>query len=220
MPTQFRIESHLPIPADVLWRVRVSPTFMSHLVSTGALSRMTATPATPLPSRSSTAFRRTQIYVPINLDIPDIVKPVFDDTFLEVSDTQTFDERIPLKQEFSVRPAIMTDLVKTEGTLELIDLGDGSCNHVLEGECDVMVPVLGWYVEQAVVANMNTFYKKYGTYVNMFKESLMQKFGGEGVTLNEAVEKMLADDEKHVIEQQQTSSAETKVDAEKESVRA
>lgn len=198
MPTNFHIETFLPIPADLLWRVRVSKPFMSHLVSNGALNRMDATPAR-LVSGQRSIYTRVQTYVPATMEIPDIVKAVFDDSYIEITDTQTWDEGRPLRQSFSIRPGVMSDYVRTEGEIRMQEVGDvagegGGCLQVLSGECRVSMPFLGWYVEQAIVANMRTFYEGYPGHVAAFVDMVVNRWGdGRIESLRQAVDNMLAE---------------------------
>eukprot|EP00177_Eucheuma_denticulatum_P003688 GFKZ01006686.1.p1 GENE.GFKZ01006686.1~~GFKZ01006686.1.p1 ORF type:complete len:211 (-),score=28.18 GFKZ01006686.1:669-1301(-) len=199
MPTAFTVECNLPIPAHILWRVRVSPTFMSHLVNTGALTRMDASASTPLSGQSS-LYSRIQTYVPSQADIPDVVKGMLDDSILEVTDTQTWDENKPGRQSFSIHPTppVLADLVKTSGELVVEDAkeGDaGSCRHVLSGRCEVSVPMLGWYLEQTIVSNMRKFYAEYPHHIAAFVDTVVNRWGnGRKESLACAVDKMLAEE--------------------------
>lgn len=209
MPSSFHVEVQLPIPADVLWRLRASPPFASFLVSIGALNRMESSPARRVPGHP-TLCTRTQTYVPATISIPDIVKPIFDDSVIEICDTQTWDDSSrTMEQRFEIRPSVLADLVKSHGKLVLspaskIAVGDsledmeqeqGSCLHVLQGECGVGIPFLGWYVEQAIIANMQTFYGQYPGHIQRFVDMVVKRWGtGDVSSLRMAVDKMLSEE--------------------------
>lgn len=128
------------------------------------------------------------------------MKTVFDDSYIEITDTQTWDESRPLCQTFSVRPGVMSDYVKSEGELrmqETRDVGGGGeegCLQLLSGQCSVSIPFVGWYVEQAIVANMTAFYEEYPKHVAAFVDMVVKRWGDGSIeSLRDAVDKMLAE---------------------------
>lgn len=154
---------------------------------------------------------RVQKYVPADIVIPDIVKPVFDDSYIEISDTQTWHKTTPQNgihcQTFEIKPSVMADIVTSSGKLvvkpgcandsdaENKPQSSESCVHTLTGECRVAVPFLGWYVEQAIIGNMQTFYKQYPGYIQRFVEMVVNRWGnGHPSSLRRAVDKMLAEE--------------------------
>lgn len=175
---------------------------------------MDATPARRVAGHRP-LFTRVQTYVPATVEIPDIVKPVFDDSYIEITDTQTWDDTTPLRQSFSIRPGVLADFVKSEGQVVMEALSDGGavingegkdakrgdlrgvdgCLHVLSGECRVSIPFVGWYVEQAIVANMTTFYDAYPKHVKAFVDLVVKRWGDGSVeSLRDAVDRMLAEE--------------------------
>lgn len=201
MVSAFCVEVTLPIPADVLWRVRSSRAFMGFLVSQGALNRMDATPARQVPGQRS-AYTRVQTYVPADVAIPDIIKPIIDDSYIEITDTQTWDESLrPLEQSFKIRPSALGDIVKSSGRLVVRPIdspaankdNDHSCLHTLSGECAVTFPFIGWYAEQAIIDNMRNFYKTYPAHIADFVDMIVKRWGdGSKESLRSAVDAMLA----------------------------
>jgi len=207
MVSSFSVEVELDIPRDLLWELRSSAFFMKFLVSNGALNRMDATPAIEVEGQG-TARTRKQVYVPKTFQIPEIVKPIFDESYIEITDTQTWDDiRTPYEQGFSIQPSVMPNIVKSAGKLILLNLErdesedskealrEERCLHVLRGECSVAVPVIGYYVEQAIIANMHTFYNNYPSHINAMKNVLIKTYGdGSDKSLRAAVQRVLAEE--------------------------
>lgn len=205
MPSSFHVESYLPIPADIFWQLRATPPFAEYLVSAGALSRLESTTPRLIPGHPP-RYSRVQTYVPATMDIPDIIKPIIDDSYIEVSDTQSWDANLEdeFRQTFEVRPSILTDLVKTYGQLSikppplqisLAEQSQHSCRHILSGECCVSIPFLGWYAEQAIISNIKTFHESYPKYIQGFVDMVVRRWGdGDPQSLREAVERMLAEE--------------------------
>lgn len=204
MVSAFSVEVKLSIPADVLWRVRASKQFMSFLVSQGALNRMDASLPRTLPA-SRTAYSRVQTYVPAEVSIPDMIKPIIDDSYIEITDTQTWDDvEKPLEQTFQIQPSFLPNLVKSNGRLSVKPLesdlanneADGSsCLHTVSGECSVSVPLIGWYAEQAIIDNMRNFYDSYPDHVSNFVNMVVNRWGNGSVdSLRAAVCNMLAEE--------------------------
>lgn len=198
MVSPFEVSVTLPIPREVLWRVRSTRTFMRFLVSNGALRRMDATPIKCEDDRTCTCV---QTYVPAKISIPDVVRTVFDDSYLEVRDFQSWSENVPYVQGFDIRPGVLADIVTSSGKLVLgvaepregEKVGVEQCVHSLVGSCAVAVPMLGYFVEQAIIANMNDFYDEYVGHIDAFVQMLVQEFGdGSRDSLNSAVDNMLA----------------------------
>lgn len=238
MPTPFKVTVRLNIPREQLWRIRASKTFMDFLVSNGALTRMEASPATqPQDAETPTQRTRRQTYIPGDVVIPDIVKPIIDDSYIEIQDVQLWDEAKPYIQNSMIRPAILGDVVTTTACLSLeedVEINDDGANnninrdendnniqlvnnsndvednvakpvesesnsvgclHTLTGNVTVGVPFIGYYVEQAIVANMNQFYSYYPAHVDDFISVLVNKYGdGSRASLNSAIDRMLADE--------------------------
>lgn len=196
MVSSFSVSVSLNIPHDLLWRVRASKSFMRFLVSNGALNKMDATEAQYVDA-SETLRTRTQTYVPAEISIPEIVRPLFDDSHIEVRDIQTWDETAPYVQTFDIKPGIMADIVKSTGRLTLEAYGEKGthCMQTIAGECDVGIPLLGWYVEQAIIANMKSFYKEYGRHVDSFVSMVVQKYGdGTRGSLRKGIDRLCADE--------------------------
>ena len=196
MVSEFSISVHLNIPRDLLWRVRATKTFMQFLVSNGAINRMEATRAQRVAG-SDSRMSRIQTYVPAEIRIPDVVKPIFDDSYLEIKDRQTWDEEVPYEQTFDIKPGIMCEVVKSGGTLTLEASGnkDEICVHTLAGQCRVSIPFLGWYVEQAIIDNMKHFYKGYAKHIDDFVNMVVHKYGDGSVSsLRMAIDRLCADE--------------------------
>lgn len=96
----------------------------------------------------------------------------------------------------------MPDLVKSNGVLSLEPLRatpgeealDG-CLHTLAGECSVSVPFIGWYAEQAIIDNMQTFYDNYPPLIADFVTMVVDRWGDGSVrSLRSAVDNMLAEE--------------------------
>lgn len=198
MPTPFKFTVKLNISRELLWRVRASKTFMSFLVSDGALNRMDATPPkVPSDATSPSARTRKQTYVPANVIIPDMIKSIIDDSYIEISDCQTWDENNPFVQHSVVKPTILGDVVTTTATLTMSEdeQENNVCVHTLAGTVTVLVPFLGYYVEQAVVSNMQQFYTDYASHVSNFVQMVISKYGdGTMSSLPRAVDHILAEE--------------------------
>lgn len=120
MPTPFKFTVSLDVPREFIWRIRASKTFMQFLVTNGALGRMEATaPTTPEDASSATMKTRRQTYVAGDVTIPDMIKPLLDDSYIEVSDIQTWDEAIPYLQHSTIHPTILGDVISTTACLSL-----------------------------------------------------------------------------------------------------
>lgn len=221
MPTSFKFTVRLEVDRDIIWRIRASRTFMQFLVRNGALSRMEATAAVPADNATSnTCMTRRQIYVSADIVIPEIIKPLLDDSYIEISDSQTWDDAAPYVQRSVIHPAILGELITTEACLTLLtgeradgdgvgdDAGDGtddsdggvvssSCLHSLSGSVGVAVPFLGSFVEQAVVSNMKQFYADYPRHISDFVQFAVAEYGdGSVASLSSAVDRILAEDAK------------------------
>lgn len=93
MGTSFEIAVDAPLPRRALWALRGTRRFMSALVARGALARMSGD--APRPARAAAGcrpFTRTYTYVPAEMAIPDVIKSVFNDTFLELNDACSWDD--------------------------------------------------------------------------------------------------------------------------------
>lgn len=206
MPTPFKFTVKLDISRRLLWRIRATKSFMDFLVRDGALTRMDASAAkTPADAKSVSVRTRKQIYVPSNVAIPDIIKPIIDDSYIEITDSQTWDEAVPYIQQSVVRPTILGDVITTTATLTMAEdtddgseQGDGevqSCLHTLSGTVSVAIPFLGYYVEQAVVSNMRQFYSTYADHVANFVDMVVSKYGdGTESSLPHAIDQLLAEE--------------------------
>lgn len=215
MPTPFKFTVKLNISRRLLWRIRATKTFMDFLVRDGALNRMDASASqTAADAKSPTMRTRKQTYVPSNVAIPDIIKPIIDDSYIEITDCQTWDETIPYIQKSLVRPTILGDVITTTATLTMdvdsdsvtatADNVDGqdeddeniqACLHTLSGSVNVCIPFLGYYVEQAVVSNMQQFYSTYADHVANFVEMAVKRYGdGTNSSLPHAIDQLLAEE--------------------------
>lgn len=208
MPSPFDIAVSLNMPRDALWRVRASRTFMQFLVSNGALNRMELTIADRPAADSPTAKTRRLSYVPANVSIPDMLKTLVDDSYIEISDTQTWDELgHPFRQDSIIKSSILGDVLTTTATLTLYDDDDtddasssesgasdsGSCVYSLSGEVCVTIPLMGYYAEQAVIANMTDFYRTYPRHIDDFVQMAVKRYGdGTLSSLSKAVDKMMS----------------------------
>lgn len=120
MPTPFEFTVSLDVPRELMWQVRASKTFMQFLVNKGALGRMEATAVTTQEDAPSPTMKtRRQTYVPGDITIPDIIKPLMDDSYIEVSDKQTWDEAVPYVQNSTIHPVILGDVICTTACLSL-----------------------------------------------------------------------------------------------------
>ncbi len=169
---------------------------MSFLVKNGALNRMDATPVETVKDSLKT---RKQIYVPKTIEIPAMVKTVFDDTYLEVTDTQEWDEKIPYEAKFSIMPGVLQDYITMSGVLKMkpsATEGDKGCIQTIEGSCQVDIPFVGWYVEQAIISNMQTFYETYPDHITAFVQMVAKTYGdGTADPLDLAFERMVKEEE-------------------------
>lgn len=205
MPSPFHVEVSLPIPADLFWSLRASRQFTSYLVTAGALNRLESSQPR-LVAGDPSRYTRVQTYVPATMEIPDIIKPIIDESYIEVCDTQTWDVVAgdELRQSFNIRTSIMADLVKTSGFLFIkapqplntsAEQAHDTCHHVISGECCVSIPILGWYAEQAIISNIKNFYKDYPTFVQGFADMVMRRWGdNNSLTLRDAIERMLVEE--------------------------
>ena len=194
MVSEYTIEKQLPICREVLWRAITSDgrAFMDHLVADGALNRVDSSPIVQIDGGTETEKTRQQVYVPKTIDIPAAVKPVFDDTYLEINDTQHWDEEKPYELNFSIATAALGDYITMSGTTTLTECTDDprSCLQTIRGKCTVDIAFLGWYIEQAICANMDTFYETYPTHINSFVSKLIDKFDGDPDDLLPALNRM------------------------------
>lgn len=95
MGTAFEIVVDAPLPRRALWALRGTRRFMSGLVARGALARMSGGPARATRAVGGVRpFTRTYTYVPAELAIPDVIKSVFNDTFLELNDACSWDDGV------------------------------------------------------------------------------------------------------------------------------
>lgn len=171
---------------------------MSFLVSNGALQRMEATPVKPDFENGKQSTRR-QTYVPGDIVIPEMVKSIIDESYIEIGDEQTWDDSKPYKQHSLIRPTILGDVITTKALLKLEKDDDdrGCCWHTLSGSVSVSVLFLGYYVEQAVLTNMKSFYDNYPAHIDDFIDFVLMKFGdGTRRNLTTAIDRMLAEEKK------------------------
>lgn len=242
MGTDFEIAVTLPLPRLALWYLRGTARFHAALVSQGALSRMMCGPVYSVAGTGASAEASEYVYVPKEMEIPDAVKSVFNDTFLEIRDVCAWDDglceeddrhkrgegdlclaraggllaqagegkfgvgekgarlgaeenaggadsealdvgkvkvangmRRCYSQNFVITPGVMSEYVTTTGSLSLYEKEDDdmSCQHVLRGQCEVGIPLVGWYVESAIIQNMNTFYKSYEGHIARVRDELL-----------------------------------------------
>jgi hypothetical protein len=236
---EFRIECSLELPGAALWRMRGTRRFMHHLVAERALARMSASHTTKLREGGPDGpalWRRTFQYVPTTIEIPDIVKTVFSDDYLEIADECTWAEQerpredctrccgsddssssaSPVSessaragvtngngascshhnkpghfsQSFVITPGVLADYICTKGTLSVEPHPSGDpkrCIHVLSGNCNVSLPFVGYYVEEAIIANMQTFYKAYPAHMLTMRDVLVKDFSDEPCSPSEEV---------------------------------
>lgn len=198
MVVDINITTVLPIARDVLWRARSSAPFMSFLVQDGALNRMDASEENKDSDASSASARsRVQTYVPKTVEIPAVVKSFFDDTYLEVQDTQRWDDvKSPYEQSFSISPGVLAEYVRMNGVLRLEPSPDDptACVQSITGTCAVDIPLVGYYVETAIVEQMGTFYDSYPTHIANFVNVVVSQFAdGNPKSLPIAFDRMLAE---------------------------
>lgn len=246
MGTDFEIAVTLPLPRLALWYLRGTARFHAALVSQGALSRMMRGPVHSVVGTGASAEASEYVYVPKEMEIPDAVKSVFNDTFLEIRDVCAWDDglceeddrhkrgegdlclaraggllaetgqgkfgvgmkgaglmaeenagdaealeitkvkvangmRRCYSQNFVITPGVMSEYVTTTGSLSLYEKEDDgmSCQHVLNGRCEVAIPLVGWYVESAIIQNMNTFYKSYEGHIVRVRDELIGNLSAE-----------------------------------------
>ncbi|KAI0566687.1 hypothetical protein FGB62_6g010 [Gracilaria domingensis] len=164
---------------------------MKFLAYNGAIKRMETIEGEATGDTSTRS--RTLLYVPANLNIPDIISPIVNDSYIEIRDVQTWDDSRPFHQSSVITPCLMGDVVCTRLTLTIDEVeGDKSrCVHTLEGECDVSIPWLGPFVEQAIISNMQTFYDTYNEHVKAFVKMVTRTYGdGSEASLDQAVKKL------------------------------
>lgn len=66
------------------------------------------------------------------------------------------------------------------------------CTHTIEGDTVVNMPYFGYYIEQAIVKNLELFYRGYPQHVSNFKGFLVERFGdGDVRSLENAVQSVL-----------------------------
>lgn len=151
--------------------------------------------ATPEEAVDGSVKTRKQIYVPKTIEIPAMVKPVFDDSYLEVTDTQQWDENTPYEIRYSITPGVLAEYITMNGVLQMrpsSTKGAEGCRQVITGTCTVDIPFVGWYVEQAIISNMQTFYEGYPEHIDAFVNMLVTTFGdGTRASMNDAFERML-----------------------------
>lgn len=181
MVSPFRICIELDIPRELLWRVRATNTFLSFLVSNGAMKRVTVKKSAQM-QHVTTSKTRTLLYVPATVKIPDVISSLVDDSCIEVTDTQTWDERQPFVQHFLASPNMFGELVSTAGKLymEQVKGEEGRCMHIVSGECSVTIPLLGYYMEQAIIANLEAFYETYSFHIKCFVDMVLKQYGNGG----------------------------------------
>ena len=125
---------------------------------------------------------------------------MFDETYIEIKDIQTWDDDIPYVQQSTIVPGIMADLVQSRAQLTLEQMEGGEkdgegCMHKLSGECNVGIPFLGYYVEQAIIANMKEFYAGYARHIDGFVDMVVRRFGdGSMASLRMAVDRLVAEE--------------------------
>lgn len=199
MVTEINMSTELPIPREVLWRARSSVPFMSFLVRDGALNRMDATAETSVEGGSVTARKRTQTYVPKTIEVPDVVKSLIDDTYLEVTDAQQWDDvSAPYEQSFSISPGVLCEYVRMSGVLRLMPSPSGNpnaCVQLIVGTCAVDIPFVGYYVEATIVEQMSAFYDTYPSHIANFVADVVTRFGNSSPdSLPAAFDTMLAEE--------------------------
>lgn len=196
MVSSFRIRVELDIRRDVLWKVRATNAYMRFLRENGAIKRMESIDYGET-NETGTSKTRTLLYVPANVNIPEMIAALIDDCYIEIRDTQTWDDAEPYTQYFTVCPNILPEVIATTGCLTMDEDKDDNtrCVHTLRGECNVSIPLLGYYVEQAVISNMEAFYDTYNEHVKAFVKMVVNEFGdGTLASLGEAVEQLLRDE--------------------------
>ena len=207
MVSEIRISTELDITRELLWKVRSTHAFMQFLVQNGALNRMDAAPVEDEPE--STTKRRVQTYVPRIMEIPPVIKTIFDDSYLEITDMQSWDDVCaPYKMNFDIVPGVMEEYVKMNGVLTMLPNGDKGvgCVQVIEATCQVDIPFIGYYVEQAILANLNSFYDTYPVHIQDFVKMAVHKYGdGTAHSLPNAVEKMCMEDNRRAASEELTA---------------
>lgn len=155
MPSEYEITKRLDIPREVLWEAITSNSraFMDHMVKDGALNRMDSTPVETEPPTGRT---RKQIYVPKTVEIPAMVRSVVDESvfdILEINDTQRWDDERPYVLNFTIHTAVLGDCITMTGTTSFDKCAEEprACMQTIRGTCQVDIPFVGWYVEQAII---------------------------------------------------------------------
>lgn len=202
MVSSFNVVVQLNIARDLLWQLRATPVFTRFMVECGALQRMESTPA-QATTASDSCMTRKQVYVPSTVQIPDVVRSIIDESLIEVTDTQVWDdEQAPYEQSFSIQPSVLAEYIKSTGKLLMHELQPDvaqdaaveRCLHVLEGECSVDIPFVGSFVEQAIISNMHEFYAGYAEVIDQFKVMLTKTYGdGSEASLRQAVQRVIAE---------------------------
>ena len=194
MPTQFQIECELDFPAELFWPLRASDIFLNFLLRDGCLSHMESHPATlPDPNKPNMIHRR-QTYAPNKMDIPDYIRAILPRQLILVRDSQTWDLNQDFTQNFNCKPTVLSEFVTTDGSL-FVKRKEGDekkCIHTIQGQTTVNMPLLGYYIEQAIVRNMQAFYSTYPKHVKNFKQYLVNEFvDGDLSKLEVAVQRVL-----------------------------
>lgn len=61
--------------------------------------------------------------------------------------------------DWQVKPQILADKIKAQGSLDVRDLGGNRCERLVKGEITVSVPLIGGTVEAAIVENIGKSYE-------------------------------------------------------------
>eukprot|EP00181_Compsopogon_caeruleus_P005072 CAMPEP_0184687028 /NCGR_PEP_ID=MMETSP0312-20130426/24917_1 /TAXON_ID=31354 /ORGANISM="Compsopogon coeruleus, Strain SAG 36.94" /LENGTH=275 /DNA_ID=CAMNT_0027142729 /DNA_START=94 /DNA_END=921 /DNA_ORIENTATION=+ len=166
------------------WRVRSHPSFLEHLVRCGMLrtakaGEVRAVPADDNPS-GTPHNARTMVYIPQDVQIPEVAVRIVGETLFELEDEQRWIE--PLHPDdhhvlsFSVRANnLLRDLVRTEGKLRLEKIEDFErCRHVIDLQVSVDIFMVGGFIEASVKDNMEVFYRKYPDVVDAFRKLVIE----------------------------------------------
>jgi len=164
---------------EEFWKIRSSDEFLRFLCNEKTSNFEKIKVEEEWFDSDGTGHRRV-VYTPRLefFELAKMAKKYVEKFFTGFEDVQTWnDASSPFCQAFVNRPlGKLEDRVVTQGQVTVEPAGEEKCKHIMVGECKANILGIGTFLESAIVANMEKFYKyTYPTVVaryKSYKESL------------------------------------------------
>lgn len=148
MSTRLHCEHRIELDAEGFWRVIHAPEYEARVARALGLAEYREVERREEPEA---VYRRIEAH-PRTLP-PALVSAL--GRFADLGDVHYVEEQWRSRRERAVRwraiPSVLADRIRVEGVVRVEPAGEHACRRVLEGEVEIRLPVVGGFLERAVV---------------------------------------------------------------------